>query len=53
MVFVKLTEKGIEAYCQHEDYHRKMIQAILDKLEEEEVSVLLKALGALKEFFAS
>ena len=52
VVFVKLTEKGIAAYCQHEDYHRKMIQAILDRLEEEEVSVLLKTLGALKEFFA-
>lgn len=51
VVFVKLTEKGRKAYCQHEAYHKKMIQAILDKLDEEEVCVLLKMLDALNEFF--
>lgn len=53
VVFVKLTQKGKEAYSQHEEYHRSMIQAIVDKLEEEELAVLLKTLDALKEFFAS
>ena len=52
-VFVKLTEKGVRAYVHHEDYHRQMTQAILDRLEGEEIAVLLKTLDTLKEFFAS
>lgn len=52
VVFVKLTEKGIKAYERHEEYHRKMVQAILDKLEEEELSVLLKTLDVLSGFFS-
>jgi DNA-binding MarR family transcriptional regulator len=52
VVYVKLTEKGIKAYKHHEEYHRQMTQAILDKLEEGEVPVLVKALEALKGFFA-
>ena len=53
VVFVKLTEKGVRAYVHHEDYHRQMTQAILDRLEGEEIAVLLKTLDTLKEFFAS
>ncbi|MCI9545398.1 MAG: MarR family transcriptional regulator [Lachnospiraceae bacterium] len=52
VVFVKLTEKGIKAYERHEEYHRKMVQAILDKLQEEELSVLLKTLDVLSGFFS-
>ena len=44
VVFVRLTAKG-------EDYHRQMTQAILDKLDEKELPVLLKTLDALDEFF--
>lgn len=51
VVFVKLTEKGVKAYCHHEDYHRQMTQTILDKLDEDELPVLLKTLDALGEFF--
>jgi DNA-binding MarR family transcriptional regulator len=51
VVYVKLTEKGIKAYKHHEDYHRQMTQAILGRLEEEEIPVLVKALEALKGFF--
>ena len=35
VVFVKLTEKGIAAYRHHEDYHRRMTQAVLERLDEE------------------
>lgn len=52
VVFVKLTSKGIKAYHHHEDYHRQMTQAILDKLDEEELPVLMKTLDALSDFFA-
>ena len=51
VVFVRLTAKGVRAYRHHEDYHRQMTQAILDKLDEKELPVLLKTLDALDEFF--
>lgn len=51
VVFVKLTKKGVKAYCHHEDYHRQMTQTILDKLDEDELPVLLKTLDALGDFF--
>ena len=35
VVFVSLTEKGERAYRHHEDYHRQMTRAILEKLEAE------------------
>ena len=52
VVFVKLTPKGVRAYRHHEDYHRQMTQAVVDKLDEKEMPVLLKTLDALSEFFA-
>ena len=51
VVYVKLTDKGVSAYRHHEDYHRQMTQAILDKLSEDEIPVLVKTLDALDEFF--
>ncbi|MCI6061314.1 MAG: winged helix DNA-binding protein [Dorea sp.] len=51
VVYVKLTEKGVRAYHHHEDYHRQMTQAILDKLDEKELPVLVKTLDVLTEFF--
>lgn len=51
VVFVKLTDKGVKAYRHHEEYHRQIAQAILDRLDEEELSVLLKTLDILKAFF--
>ena len=51
VVFVKLTDKGVRAYQHHEEYHRQMSQAILDRLDDEEISVLLKTLDILKGFF--
>ena len=52
VVFVKLTSKGIKAYHHHEDYHRQMTQAILDKLDKKELPVLMKTLDALSDFFS-
>ena len=51
VVYVKLTENGIRAYNHHADYHRQMTQAILNKLSEDEIPVLVKTLDALSEFF--
>lgn len=51
VVYVKLTEKGIRAYQHHADYHRQMTEAILAKLSEDEIPVLMKTLDGLSEFF--
>ncbi|MCP1101890.1 DNA-binding MarR family transcriptional regulator [Aequitasia blattaphilus] len=51
VVYVKLTEKGIQAFLHHEEYHKKMTEAILEKLSEEEIPVLVKTLDALTDFF--
>ena len=51
VVFVKLTDRGVKAYRHPEDYHRQMTRAILDKLDEAEIPVLVKTLDALSEFF--
>lgn len=52
VVYVKLTDKGVKAFRHHEDYHRQMTKAILDKLEEDEIPVLMKTLDALDGFFS-
>lgn len=39
VVFVRLTPKGVRAYKHHEDYHRQMTQAVVDKLDEREMPV--------------
>ena len=51
VVFVKLTDRGVKAYRHHEDYHRQMTRAILEKRDEAEIPVLVKTLDALSEFF--
>lgn len=51
VVLVKLTEKGVAAYKHHEDYHRQMTEAVMDKLDEAEMPVLMKMLDGLTEFF--
>lgn len=51
VVYVKLTNKGIKAFKHHEEYHRQMTNAILKKLSEDEIPVLVKALDGLSDFF--
>lgn len=51
VVFLQLTKKGIRAYEHHREYHRQMTEAVLDRLGEEELPVLIKTLKGLGEFF--
>ena len=51
VVFLKLTEKGKRAYEHHREYHRQMTDAVINKLDENEVPVLIKTLAGLSEFF--
>ena len=50
---VTLTEKGKSAYNHHRDFHKKMIHAIVDSMDETEKEVLLKCLTNLTDFFDS
>lgn len=50
VVYVRLTAKGIKAFRHHEDYHRQMTQAILGRLSEDEIPVVMKMLDGLSDF---
>lgn len=51
VVFLKLTEKGNRAYEHHREYHRQMTEAVISRLDENEVPVLIKTLTGLSDFF--
>lgn len=51
VVFLKLTEKGKRAYEHHREYHRQMTEAVISRLDENEVPVLIKTLAGLSDFF--
>ena len=51
VVNVKLTAKGIKAYEHHAKYHENMTQAIVERVSEEELPVLVKMLDSLVEYF--
>lgn len=51
VVYIKLTEKGEKAYHHHAHFHHQMVDAVIQKLDKEEIPVLLKTLDGLSEFF--
>lgn len=51
VVYVRLTEKGVAAYHHHAEYHRLMTCAIMERLDEDEIPVLMKTLTGLTGFF--
>lgn len=51
VVFLQLTERGKRAYEHHREYHRQMTEAVLERLSDEEVPILIKTLKGLGEFF--
>lgn len=51
VVYISLTEKGRKAYKHHEEFHKKMIDAMTKDLSQEETQVLVKALTNLRIFF--
>ena len=53
VVYIRLTEKGIKAYHHHEEFHKKMTDAVVKALDQEEVPVLVKTLNSLAECFRS
>ena len=51
IVNIQLTEKGEKAYHHHVNFHKKMVEAVVETLDEEEIPVLTKALDNLYQFF--
>lgn len=51
VVLVVLTPKGKKAYYHHKDFHKDMIKAIVNGLDEEEMKVMIKCLLNLGNFF--
>ena len=51
VVFLSLSEKGKRAYKHHEEFHHNMTEAILKRLNVEEIDVLMKALHNICDYF--
>ena len=51
VVLISLTEKGRQAFAQHEAFHRSMIDAVIAGLNQEEQAVLERALRNVNQFF--
>lgn len=46
VVYIALTEKGEKAFYHHEQFHRQMTNAVIEKLDDEEIDALVKMLRA-------
>ncbi|MBY0758215.1 MULTISPECIES: MarR family winged helix-turn-helix transcriptional regulator [Sellimonas] len=51
VVNIRLTKKGEKAYRHHENFHKKMTEAVVASLKEDEIPVLVKTLHSLYDFF--
>lgn len=53
VVDIALTEKGEKAFYHHEQFHRQMTNAVIEKLDDEEIDALVKMLKDISAFFRS
>ena len=53
IVYISLSERGRAAYEHHAQFHREMIQSVMDGLTEEELEALVRALSKLNQWFRS
>lgn len=51
IVLISLTEKGQEAFENHSQFHDEMIKTTISKLSEDEMKVLISALGNINGYF--
>lgn len=51
VVYIKLTQKGMNAYRKHENFHHLMTDAVIKSLDEDQIPILTEALASLAEFF--
>ena len=52
-VKVMLTPKGKEAYQKHDEFHRKMVDAAISELDENDRKILLEVLSRIETYFES
>jgi len=50
-VYISLSEKGQKAFSHHKSFHKKLTEALVKPLNQEEMKVLLKSLSGLFGFF--
>ena len=53
VVYIALTEKREKAFYHHEQFHRQMTNAVIEKLDDEEIDALVKMLKDISAFFRS
>lgn len=51
IVLISLTDKGKEVYRHHEQFHEEMINTTISRLSDEEMKVLISALGNINSYF--
>ena len=51
VVYIALTEKGEKAFYHHEQFHRQMTNAVIEKLDDEEIDALVKMLKDISGIF--
>lgn len=51
IVKIELTENGVAAVREHEEFHLKMVSGIIAELNEEEQEILLQSMDSLRDFF--
>ena len=51
IVLISLTDKGKNVYRHHEQFHEEMINTTISRLSDEEMKVLISALGNINSYF--
>lgn len=51
VVFISLSPKGVKAFRHHEKFHREMTSKVVEGLTDNEIEVLLRALGNISSYF--
>ncbi len=51
VVLVSLTQKGKDAFRHHVRFHDRMVEGIMDELENDELQVLIRSLQKVEHFF--
>lgn len=53
VVLVSLTQKGKDAFRHHVGFHDRMVEGIMDELDDDELQVLIRSLQKVEHFFTT
>lgn len=53
VVYLSLSEKGKKAYRHHREFHHKMIEGLLESLDEDEEKMLIHVMQYFHDYFKS